>query len=143
VYRDAYLESEILSASPVRLVELLYRGAIEAANKAREAVERGNIAERNRQITRAQAIVGELSISLDHQRGGTLSRELVEVYDYIYRKLVEANTEQRVDPLLEARKLLEVLLEAWTSISPEVALDNPAGQILAVNREGARVDSIG
>ena len=128
MYRDAYLETEILSATPVRLVELLYRGGLDAVRLARNALDASNIAERSRQIVRGQAILAELSLTLDHQRGGALSRELAELYDYMQRRLNNANSEQRAEPLDEVSRLLEILLEAWSSVSGSIALDPVAAK---------------
>jgi flagellar secretion chaperone FliS len=105
MYRDAYLETEVLSASPVQLVEMLYRGAIESIDKAVSAIQSHDIAVRNHSINRAHAIVNELASSLDHTHGGDLSRQLTELYDYIQRKLGEGNFSQQAAPLLEARGL--------------------------------------
>lgn len=151
MYRDAYLETEILCASPVRLVELLYRGAIEAVRGARAAVEGGQIAERNRQLTRAQAILCELALSLDHQRGGGLSRDLVELYDYMQRRLNDANARQSGEPIDEVRRLLETLLDGWVSLSaqdsglPDVPMPSNQGtsQFGVVDCESAGIDSLG
>ncbi len=151
MYRDAYLESEILCASPVRLVELLYRGAIEGVRAARAAVDSGQIAERNRQIARAQSILCELSLSLDHEHGGGLSRELVELYDYMQRRLNDANAQQLGEPIDEVRKLLETLLTGWVSLSAknsevsvvQMASNQSLSQFGDVDFEGSRVDSVG
>lgn len=148
MYRDSYLETEILSASPMRLVELLYRGAIEAVRQARNAVDGSNIAERNRQIARAHAILSELLSSLDHGRGGALSLELAELYDYMQRRLNDANFEQTTGPIEEVRRLLETLLDAWTTISATLDLDalashQGASQFGAIDREVIRVDQRG
>ena len=143
MYRTAYLETEVLSASPVRLIELLYRGAMEACDKAGAAAASGDIAERNRQLTKTHAIITELGASLDHEMGGKLSRDLVELYDYMQRRITVAVTEQVAAPVVEVRKLLGTLLEAWMSIDPAVALDNPVGQLAGVHLESARLDSVG
>ena len=148
MYRDSYLETEILSASPMRLVELLYRGAIEAVRQARNAVDASNIAERNRQIARAHAILSELLSSLDHGRGGALSLELAELYDYMQRRLNDANFEQTTGPIEEVRRLLETLLDAWTTVSATLDLDalashHRASQFGAIDREVIRIDHRG
>jgi flagellar protein FliS len=152
MYRDAYLETEILCASPVRLVELLYRGAIDAVRAAAAAVDGGRIEERNRQINRAQAILCELSLSLNHQAGGTLSRDLVELYDYMQRRLNEANSLQTRTPLDEVKHLLETLVGAWSSAAAdasiavgaaEVSANQLASQFGGIDLEGAGLDRLG
>ena len=118
---DRYLEAEVLNADPVKLVRLLYRGALEAIAAARRALARtgepGAIAERSRQVLRAWRIVSELGSALDHQRGGDLSRRLAELYAYIAQILLHANIQQSGALLVEAEALLATLAEAWTSVS--------------------------
>jgi flagellar protein FliS len=64
------------------------------------------------------AIVTELSQSLNMQAGGELSRNLEELYGYILKLLIQANTEQREAPLGEAERLLTTLSEAWSACRP-------------------------
>jgi flagellar protein FliS len=111
--QDAYLESEILQADGCRLVQMLYRSAIEAIAKARVHLRSNEIRERSREITKAQEIVNELAQSLDHSAGGSISRNLAELYAYLQQLLIEANFKQVETPLAEAGALLETLLEAW------------------------------
>jgi flagellar protein FliS len=110
---DSYQEAEILSASPLHLVRLLYRGAIEAITTARRCLAAGDIAGRTQAINKAFKIVTELAFSLDHRQGAELSRTLVELYDYVQRLLIDANCRQADPPLAEAQKLMTTLLEAW------------------------------
>lgn len=118
--RGAYLENEILEVDGWRLVELIYQAAIDAIGKAREHLRAGAIQARSRQITRASELVSELALSLDHEAGGGLSRNLAELYDYIQRLLQEANFRQIEPPLAEAQELLRTLLEAWQQAAPQV-----------------------
>src|SRR5712692_6358376 len=111
-----YLEAEVLGADPVKLVNLLYRGALEAVAAARRHLAAGKISERSRQITKAWEIVQELARSLDHAHGGEVSRSLAELYAYIQQRLLEANTRQADKPLAEAEKLLTTLSEAWKGV---------------------------
>jgi flagellar protein FliS len=63
---DAYLESRVLSADPIELVNMLYQGCMQAVREARLHLAEGRIAERSREITKACQIVIELAVSLDH-----------------------------------------------------------------------------
>ena len=116
---DSYQEAEVLSASPLELVRLLYRGAIEAIAKARQCLAAGDIAGRSQAITKALRIVAELTLSLDHQKGAELSRTLVELYDYVQRLLIDANCRQVDSPLAEAQELMATLQAAWENCDPE------------------------
>lgn len=109
---DAYLESRVLSATPLELVHLLYQGAIGAVQDAD-----GRIAERSRAISKACAIFAELSAALNREAGGELAGGLAGLYDYMQRKLLVANLQQSDPPLGEVLSLLATLHEAWAEIS--------------------------
>ena len=108
-----YLENEILTADPMKLVVLLYRGGLDAIGSARRHLAAGDIRARSRSLTRAIEIVAELGHSLDHARGGELSLNLARLYDYVLGRLTEANTMQVDRPLEEAERLMNKLLEGW------------------------------
>jgi flagellar protein FliS len=109
-----YFEDEVVEANPLRLVELLYRGALDSIAAARRYLRLGDIRARSRAISKAMAIVTELSLSLNHKDGGEVSRNLAELYGYIERLLIQSNVEQCEPPLVEAERLLSTLLEGWT-----------------------------
>lgn len=111
-----YLEVEVMCADPVKLISLLYRGALEAVGAARRDLEAGAIRERSRQISKASEIISELLHSLDHTRGGEISRTLAELYVYMQGRLIESNSKQIDAPLAEVEKLLLTLLEGWRGV---------------------------
>ena len=113
---QAYLESRVLSAKPVELIRLLYEAAIERIREARRHLAAGEIGARSRSISRAIEILLELIASLDQERGGALATRLLQLYDYIYRRLMEANFKQADPPLAEALVLLATLSEAWGGV---------------------------
>ena len=104
--QDAYLESKVLAAEPLELVCLLYSEAGVAIRRAQEHLAGGHIAARSREITRALAILWQLSSSLDHARGEPHAHNLARLYDYMQRRLLEANLRQQAAPLAEVEKLL-------------------------------------
>lgn len=108
-----YLQNEILSADPIHLVRLAYEGAIRFIGEARALLRAGDIAGRSRKIMRAHAVLAELASSIDHARGGELSRSLSGLYDYVQCRLLDGNFRQREEPLAEAESLLRTLLEGW------------------------------
>ena len=114
--QDAYLESRVLTADPIELVNLLYQGAMQAVREARVHLAEGRIADRSQQINKACQIVIELATSLDHERGGEISKRLALLYDYMQRRLLEANMQQSDAPLADVLGLLSTLSEAWAGI---------------------------
>ena len=115
---QTYVEDEILTADPVKLVHLLYRGASEAVRSARAKLAIRDVKARSAAVTKAIEILAELSSALAHERGGELSARLAALYDYMQRRLIDANREQADPPLAEVEKILKTLEEAWSQVSP-------------------------
>lgn len=113
---EKYLEAEVFGADSVKLVHMLYRGAIEAAGAARRHLADGDIRQRSRQITRAWEILQELGNSLDRERGGDIGENLGRLYAYMQTRLIEANANQNGAPLAEVESLLTTLNEAWSRV---------------------------
>jgi len=122
---DTYREERILSADPLELVRLLYQAATSAVRDARSHLAAGDIAARSRAISKAHRILAELTVSLDHQRGGEISRRLAQLYDYMMRRLIEANFRQSDPPLAEVLGLLATLAEGWNGIKPAAEVETP------------------
>jgi flagellar protein FliS len=134
---DAYLESRVLAADPVELVSLLYQACTQAVREARCYLAAGQIAERSREINKACAIVIELATSLDHDRGGEISQRLALLYDYMERRLLQANMQQSDAPLADVLGLLTTLSEAWAGVrQPEAkpAAESSKSQSAAESR---------
>ncbi|MDR3700068.1 MAG: flagellar export chaperone FliS [Candidatus Sulfopaludibacter sp.] len=124
---DAYRESRILAADPLELVHVLYQACTESVREARCHLAAGDIAARCQSISRAHRILAELTSALDHERGGDLSKRLARLYDYMQRRLLEANIRQDDAPMGEVLGLLSTLAEAWDAIRhPAQALPEPA-----------------
>lgn len=113
-----YFDDEVLAADPLKLVQLLYRGALDSIVSARRQLRLGNIHARSRAITKAMLIVAELSRSLNKHAGGELSQNLAELYAYVQQLLIQANSQQQEQPLSQAERLLSTLLEAWMGCAP-------------------------
>jgi flagellar protein FliS len=130
---DEYLDSRILSAAPLELVKMLYQAAIASVRDARRHLAKREIEARARAISKAGAILAELTVSLDHERGGEVSRGLVRLYDYMSRRLIEANFRQADQPLEEVLGLLATLAEGWEGLQaaiPEPKAESPWAQPL-------------
>jgi flagellar secretion chaperone FliS len=110
------LETKVYSATPLELVRMLYDAAVDSVRAARQHLAQGNIAERSRAITKTYRILAELYGALDRQRGGELSARLAALYDYMQRRLLDANFRQTDEGLAEVEKLLLPLQEAWSAI---------------------------
>ena len=119
---DSYRESEILSADPMKLVEILYRAAIESISDARGYLAGGAIRERSNAISKACEILTELAMTVDAERGGDIATNLMKLYEYMQFRLVEGNNHQIDKPLAEVDGLLRTLLEGWQNCVPATPL---------------------
>lgn len=134
MWKDAYLESRVLTADPIELIRILYEHAQRLVEEARQSLAAGDIAARSKSISRTIAILSELDGSLDHEVGGSISRNLSELYNYMRQRLLTANLKQEDAPLAEVESLLKTLAEAWqgiqpaaTPVAPVEPVETPAG----------------
>lgn len=121
-YQQIGLETGIDSASPHRLVLMLFDGALSAIADARQHMNAGNVSAKGAAISQAISIIGEgLRVSLDMERGGAIAAQLGELYDYMTRRLVEANVNNAQEMLSEVSSLLSELRAAWVQIGVRAA----------------------
>lgn len=121
-YARVGVETGVMSASPHRLIAMLYQGARQAVALARMHMQQINVPARGEAIGKAIRIVESgLQQSLNRDVGGELAARLDSLYSYICRRLLEANLQGSEELLIEVDRLLATLEEAWTGIGPEVA----------------------
>ena len=119
-YADLGRESDISTASPHRLIALLFDGAETAINVARMHAEQGNIAERGANISKAIEIISNgLKVSLDMEQGGELAARFAALYDYMVSRLLWANLKNDVSAMKEVLSLLGEIHDAWKEIDPD------------------------
>lgn len=109
-----YQRNAILTATPAELTLMLYEGAIKFCNIAKMAIEKGEIEKAHENIKRAENIITEFRITLDHKY--PVWEDFERVYDYIYRKLVEANMTKDIDTLDEALKYIREMRDTWKEV---------------------------
>ena len=108
-----YLENSVNTASPSKLVEMLYQNSIERLEKTKILIKNKNLSEANKQIIRVQDIITELNVSLDLKAGGDISQNLRSLYNYMNRRLVEANIKKDLEILEEVKTMIKDLLDTW------------------------------
>jgi flagellar protein FliS len=119
-YRSLDVETQVDSADPHRLVEMLYDGAVVQVAKARHALARQDITGKCEATGRAIRIIDEgLKAALD-ARAGDVARNLDALYDYMTRTLLSANLKNNDAQFGEVEKLLGELRGAWRQIGPKV-----------------------
>lgn len=110
--RNRYLKDSVGTASPQRLVVMLYDGLVHDLQLAQQGVASGDVTLVHTRLIRAQAIVTELqsSLNLDAWSGAA---DLSRLYTYVLELLVDANVRKDAAPLVLAMEVVEPLREAW------------------------------
>lgn len=119
---DRYLEDAVENAPPVKLIRMLYEGAVRFLDRGVACSPATNRAGFVHWLSRSNAIVTELRLSLIPVEGSDIAPNLDRLYDFCEERLLAALEECRPEPALEARKVLVTLLEAWQH------LESGAGQ---------------
>ncbi len=116
-YGQTHVDIEVATASPHKLIAMLYEGALVSIANAKVKLAQGDISGRGNAISRAIAIIEQgLKASVDIEAGGELSHNLVSLYEYMTLRLLEANLKVDVAALEEVERLLRDLKGAWDSI---------------------------
>jgi flagellar protein FliS len=110
---QSYQRAQVESASPEKLILMLYDGAIRKLSQAEVRFEQGDEETFLVETTKVQKIVSELAGALDHEQGGEVSQNLARLYEYMVRQLSLAQVRKETKLLLEIRTLLEELREGW------------------------------
>lgn len=119
-YSQVGVETSIASASPHKLITMLFDGAILALSHGRLHMQQGNVAAKGASISRAIAIIDDgLSASLDEEVGGELAKNLKSLYEYMSNRLLMANLKNDEAGLDEVSRLLSELKGAWEQIGQQ------------------------
>jgi flagellar secretion chaperone FliS len=117
---NSYRQIAMQTAAPGQIVLMLFDGAIRALDRAEQGFQIEDPANANETIhnnvQRAQDIVHELNMALDLQQGGELAATLRSLYEYMDRRLLESNLRKTPEGLVEVRKHLGSLREAWSQM---------------------------
>lgn len=120
-YKQTGLASEVLEASPHKLVQLMLAGAIARLTLAEACLARGDLPRKARAISDATGIIGGLAGGLDLDAGGEIAQSLDALYDYMQRTLAQANVDNNLDQVREVVGLLREIESAWNAIAPAPA----------------------
>jgi flagellar protein FliS len=138
-YANVGLETGVAAASPHKLIVMLFDGALTSLTIALTEMHAKNIAAKGRAISRAIRIIEDgLRASLDKSAGGEIAGSLDSLYEFIAKRLVQANLENKPEYIEEAQRLLGELRGAWLAIDPEAAARQAQAAALQVNAGAAQ-----
>jgi len=119
-YQQIRSHGGVESADPHGLITLLMDGALERLVKARAHMLRGEVAAKGEAISRCIEILGGLRGSLDAKADPVLVERLDSLYDYMSRRLLQANLRDDASLIDEVSSLLQPIRDSWVKIGPAV-----------------------
>lgn len=125
-YTKSAVQSEVMYATPYRLVQMLMEGALDKIAAAKGQIEHQDLSGKNRNITWAVSIINGLRAALDMKAGGVIADNLNNLYDYMARRLMQANLENDARMLDEVARLLGQIKSGWDAIPEGVRNLRPA-----------------
>lgn len=120
-YQQVKTTGSVEDASPHRLIQMLMQGCLQRIAEAKGAMRRKDIPAKGTAISKAIDIVAGLQGSLNMQVGSDLPKQLEALYDYMQRRLLEANLKNSEAALDEVADLMRKIKEGWDGIEAKVA----------------------
>ncbi len=124
-YQQVSAQTGVAYASPHRLIQMLMEGAFERIATAKGCIQRHDIPGKGEQIGKAIDIVGGLRDGLNLDAGGELAANLDDLYDFMQRRLLEANLRSDTAILDEVADLLRPVKEGWDAIGNSTKVTAP------------------
>ncbi len=118
-YSQGAIRSEATEASPHRIIQMLMAGFLERIAYAKGNIERQEMDKKSEYIGKAIGIINGLRTCLDMENGGEISENLNNLYEYINRRLIEANVSNDIEILNEVYSLMTEIKEGWDAIPTE------------------------
>jgi flagellar protein FliS len=116
-----YLRTKVLTATPEQLQLMLYDGAIRFADQARAAMGESMFEQSYELLGKSQKIILELQCGLKHDLAPDLCGKLAALYNFVYRKLVDANLHRNPSFVDEAIGILKYQRETWSMLLQQLA----------------------
>jgi flagellar protein FliS len=111
-----YKQASIKTASQGKLILMMYDGAVKFLNIAIDNIPDKRYDVVNTNIIKTQDILTELMLALNLDIGGEVAKNLYSLYEYMNRRLVEANIKKNIDIINEVLGLICELREAWQEV---------------------------
>jgi flagellar protein FliS len=125
---ESYRSTEVNTASRLKLLIMLYEGALNFARQAEQAIRDQDMATKGVMIGKVLAIIDELSSTLDHTKAPEIAANLERLYEFAHDRLVKANLRNDVDLLHDAMRVIKTLHSAWVEVSQKPLAELATGQ---------------
>lgn len=130
-----YQQNSIETATPTRLVVMLYDGAIRFLGQARPLMDGRHYEQQSLFIGKAQAIIAHLRATIDFDAGGGAMRHLDTLYVTLYDALTDANIHDRPERVEQVLAALRELREAWVEVDRQCQAQKGEASASTARRE--------
>ena len=110
----AYEQNTVNTSTPGELTLMLYNGCLKFITQAKKAIESNEIEAKNTAIQKAQAIINELSVTLD--RSFPVEDNMLVLYEFVNNRLLEANIKNDPTKLDEAFAIVTDFRDTWKQV---------------------------
>ena len=139
-----YRKTNVVTADPKRLVLMCYEGAIDCLKIGKQKITDGDLEGKVENTAKARDILYELKASLNFEQGGTVAANLDSLYNYMLKRITEADLGNDVQAFEDVIGMLGELKSAWeeifyekkNAIGSEVAAPQDAGDGEIVSYSG-------
>ncbi len=118
-YKRVSVDSQLSSASPHKVIQMLMAGAIERLIQGKAAMQQGNIAVKGERLGKALDIVISLRSCLSMDDGGDIAQNLDQLYDFVIAQISAANLQNDPQPIDDVVEILREIKSAWDQIPTE------------------------
>lgn len=112
----AYQHASIENAPPIKVIRMMYEGALRFLERAAACDAQDRTSEFSYWLGRADAVISELRMCLDHSQDAEVTENLENLYLFCEREISQAQNDRSVTPIENARRVLVTLNEAWVDV---------------------------
>jgi flagellar protein FliS len=112
-YASNFVETAVSEASPHKLVEMLYDGAVKNLTLMKVFIEQKNYEKKAEHANKALSIINALRGGVELEKGGDVAQNLYALYDYCYRRTFEASAKNNIEVVEEVLEHIKGLRDAW------------------------------
>ncbi|MBE1555027.1 flagellar export chaperone FliS [Sporosarcina limicola] len=109
-----YQHNTVITSTPGELTLMLYNGCLKFIQQAKNALENGDIEEKNQSIQKAQAIISELMLTLD--RSYPVAENMLILYEFSFNRLIEGNIKNDSALFDEVSSIIMEFRDTWRQV---------------------------
>jgi flagellar protein FliS len=122
-YQKEATKTRLADADPYEIIQMLMNGVMDSLALAKGAIERKDLENKSKAISKASAIIASLRSSLDLKLGGEVAENLNALYEYMNERLLDASLTNDIKIIDEVANLFREIKSAWEAIPAEARVE--------------------